>query len=138
MPKTIFAVNDDMDRLEEYQSILLPKLKGLPTIDREYTLRMFRNPWSAYYEMIMARPGPDLLITAFDFDGHPLMGGPTLIREVYKLGSRTKFIMSDAMHESNMRPTLDELKKDGIDVEYIPYYSAENDLGNLVKSLIGE
>ncbi|MBI2558232.1 hypothetical protein HYW20_02830 [Candidatus Woesearchaeota archaeon] len=133
MPKTIFAVDTDIEKIVDYQFTLSPKLNnGL------YTLTTFRNPWSAYYKMSEVRPGPDLLITAFGFDDHTFMSGPTLIREVHKLGTRTKFIMSDAMHESNARPVLDELKRDGIDVDYIPYYSVEGGLGDLVTSLIGE
>ncbi len=133
MPKTIFAVDSDIEKIVDYQFTLSPKLNnGL------YTLTTFRNPWSAYYVMSKVRPGPDLLITAFGFDDHAFMSGPMLVREVHKLGSRTKFIMGDDRSESIIHPILDKLKRDGIDVKYIPYYSVEFNLADLVKSLIGE
>ena len=133
MAKTIFAVEEDIDKLKDYISVLKLKFE-----DKPYTVETFRSPWKAYHSMVNVRPGPDLLITAFDFDHYPNMGGPKLIREVHKLGSQTKFIMSSGMHASNMIRTIDELKKDGIDVEYIPFYNIEYHLGELVNSLLGE
>ena len=128
MIKTIFAVDGDITKLEEYKNALKPKLD-----DRSYILETFRSPHRAYSSTLNFRPGPHLLITAYDFDRYPNMGGSKLIRKVHELSSRTKFIMSSGMHESNVRRILDELKKDGIDVKYV-----EDNLGDLVKSLIGE
>ncbi len=108
-------------------------LRSLP-----YEFWQTNNPKKAM-EMTANRL-PDLLLTALDFGDYykTQIDGPELIRRMHGTNQRMKFILCSGYQESQVQPTLDELRGTGIDVRHIRFEDAPNNLDALIQSLIQE
>ena len=132
MVKTIFAL-DNYEGIERYTSALKPKLD-----DASYTLRKFWSPYILYRAIERASPGPDLLITAFEFGRYPSLNGIEVVRRAHQSSRKTKFIICSGYDKSRFENSLYRLGREGIKAKHIRLDDVERNLAGLVKSLIGE